>query len=168
MIAKKSSAELVARLVIGLIAFVLGFNWFRDLILVLPIGGLTETLVSGLITSHYVLLVSAVHLVATAVQIIVGALLLIHHFVPLPMALLAVVTVNILVDQLNELDGPFQVSSCVVARRKTSQRTLAAKPLREVADFAEQCARFWRPSIERLEVYLRELQFPTIEWSQLK
>jgi len=35
---------------------------------------------------------------------------------------------------------------------------LDAKPLREVADWVEQYRRFWQVRLDRLEVYLRELQ----------
>ncbi len=35
---------------------------------------------------------------------------------------------------------------------------LHAKPLRDVADWVDQYRRFWDESIDRLEIYLRELQ----------
>jgi hypothetical protein len=157
MIRKSSRAELIAPLIVGSI-FALGLNWLRDSVATRLISGLHEAFLGAFIASHCALFVSATKLLASALS-------LIDLLAPLAPALFAAPIAKILVDQLDE---PFQVSSRIIARREHSQRALAAKPLRNVTDFAEHCARCWGQSIERLEVYLRELQTPNIEWSQLK
>lgn len=49
----------------------------------------------------------------------------------------------------------------LVAREAKAQwrpRTLAAGPMKDVADWIESYRRFWEESFERLDKYLRELQ----------
>jgi DNA-binding transcriptional ArsR family regulator len=75
---------------------------------------------------------------------------------------------------VTELARPFDMSLPAVTKHlKVLQRAglitqgrqaqwrpcrLEAKPLREVADWVEEYRRFWEESLDRLEVYLRELQ----------
>ncbi len=73
-----------------------------------------------------------------------------------------------------ELARPFRISAPAVTKHlKVLQRAglitqgrqaqwrpcrLAAKPLREVADYVEPYRRFWEENLDRLEGYLHELQ----------
>ena len=81
---------LVSRLLLGLVFFVFGLNGFLQFIPVkeLPTG-LALQFVTALMQSHYVLVVSAT-------QLIGGVLLLTNRYVPLALALLGPVIVNIL------------------------------------------------------------------------
>jgi len=81
---------LVSRLLLGLVFFVFGLNGFLQFIPVkeLPTG-LALQFVTALMQSHYVLVVSAT-------QLIGGVLLLANRYVPLGLALLGPVIVNIL------------------------------------------------------------------------
>jgi hypothetical protein len=81
---------LVSRLLLGLVFFVFGLNGFLQFIPVkeLPTG-LALQFVTALMQSHYVLVVSAT-------QLIGGVLLLANRYVPLGVALLGPVIVNIL------------------------------------------------------------------------
>ena len=81
---------LVSRLLLGLVFFVFGLNGFLHFIPMkdLPTG-LALQYLTALIQSHYVLVVSATQLVG-------GLLLLANRFVPLALALLGPVIVNIL------------------------------------------------------------------------
>ena len=83
-------AVLIARLLLGLIFFVFGLNGFLQFIPAPPPpGGMVGQFMDVFIHSHWVLVVSAFQLVA-------GALLLIGRFVPLAIAILAPIIVNIL------------------------------------------------------------------------
>ena len=81
---------LVSRLLLGLVFFVFGLNGFLQFIPVkeLPTG-LALQFVTALMQSHYVLVVSAT-------QLIGGVLLLTNRYIPLALALLGPVIVNIL------------------------------------------------------------------------
>jgi len=87
-------AALVARLLLGLIFFVFGLNGFLQFIPVkeLP-GGLAGQFITVFIASHYVLYVSGCQLAG-------GVLLLVNRYVPLALAILGPVIVNILLYHL--------------------------------------------------------------------
>ena len=81
---------LIIRILLGLVFFVFGLNGFLGFIPVPPLPpGPAGQFLSALFASHYVLLVSAV-------QVVGGALLLVNRYVPLALALLGPVIVNIL------------------------------------------------------------------------
>jgi len=84
---------LIARLLMGLMFFVLGLNPFLNFIKAPLPPGLPGQFLSVLFQSHYVYFVGAV-------QVIGGALLLINRYVPLALTLLGPVIVNILVYHL--------------------------------------------------------------------
>jgi len=83
-------AALIARTLLGLIFFVFGLNGFLQFI---PVGtlppGLAGQFMTVLLQSHYVFVISAFELAP-------GALLLVNRYVPLALALLAPVLVNII------------------------------------------------------------------------
>ena len=87
-------AELIARILLGLIFLVFGLNGFLKFI---PMGtlpsGLAGQFLTVLIQSHYVLFVSAFQLAG-------GVLLLVNRYVPLALTLLGPVIVNILLYHL--------------------------------------------------------------------
>lgn len=83
------AAIIVARMLLGLIFFVLGLNGFLNFLSAPLPSGLAGDFIGALIQSHYVYLVSGV-------QVIAGSLLLINRFVPLALACLAPVIANIL------------------------------------------------------------------------
>lgn len=81
---------LVSRLLLGLVFFVFGLNGFLQFIPVKEMPtGLALQFITALMQSHYVLVVSATQLVG-------GVLLLVNRYVPLALALLGPVVVNIL------------------------------------------------------------------------
>ena len=81
---------LIARLLLGLIFFVLGLNGFVNFLSMGPMPtGLAGQFIGALILSHYFWVVAAV-------QVIGGVLLLVNRFVPLGLVLLGPVIVNIL------------------------------------------------------------------------
>src|ERR1043166_1273836 len=81
---------LIARLLLGLIFFVLGLNGFLQFLNMGPMpSGLAGNFMGALFQSHYLWVVAAL-------QIIGGALLLVGRFVPLALALLGPVIFNIL------------------------------------------------------------------------
>lgn len=83
-------AVLIARILLGLVFFVLGLNGFLQFLKMGPLpSGLAGQFVAVLIESHYVLFVSAI-------QVAGGALLLMNRYVPLALTLLGPVIVNIL------------------------------------------------------------------------
>ena len=83
-------ATLVARLLLGLIFLVLGFNGFLNFLSMGPTPtGLAGQFVGALVLSHYFWVVAAL-------QIAGGALLLANWFVPLALVLLGPVIVNII------------------------------------------------------------------------
>jgi putative oxidoreductase len=81
-------ASLIARLLMGLIFFVLGLNGFLNFIPAPPPTGLAGQFAGILFTSH-------LYVVIFAVQIIGGLLLLVNRFVPLALIILGPVIVNI-------------------------------------------------------------------------
>ena len=82
-------ASVVARILLGLIFFVLGLNGFLQFIPAPPPTGLAGTFFGVILASHYSVLVFGV-------QVIAGAMLLLNQFVPLALVLLAAVLANVL------------------------------------------------------------------------
>lgn len=83
-------ATAVARILMGLVFFIFGLNGFLQFIPVKSMPtGMAGEFVTVLIQSHWVWVVSAFQLVG-------GILLLVNRYVPLALALLAPVIVNIL------------------------------------------------------------------------
>jgi len=83
------TASAIARYLAGLIFLVFGLNGFLHFIPFPPPGGVAAQFMGALFASHYVTLIFGL-------QIIAGALLLANRFVPLALAILAPVIVNIL------------------------------------------------------------------------
>jgi len=79
----------IARILLGLIFFVLGLNPFLHFLPARLPSGLAGQFLNLLIQSHYVFFVGAVQLVG-------GVLLLVNRYVPLALTLLGPVIVNIL------------------------------------------------------------------------
>lgn len=80
---------MIARYLLGLVFFVFGLNGFLHFIPMGPMpSGLAGQFIGALMQSHYVLIVSGL-------QVVGGALLLINRYVPLGLALLGPVIVNI-------------------------------------------------------------------------
>src|SRR5437870_6707440 len=85
---------LIARILLGLIFFVLGLNGFLNFLSMGPMpSGLAGQFIGALMLSHYFWVVAAL-------QIAGGALLLVNRFVPLGLVLLGPVIVNILLYHL--------------------------------------------------------------------
>ncbi|HEX4231163.1 MAG TPA: hypothetical protein VHZ07_20970 [Bryobacteraceae bacterium] len=82
-------ATLIARILLGLIFLVFGLNGFLHFIPMQPPAGLAGQYLGALFLSHYTVIVFLL-------QVIGGALLLSNRFVPLALALLGPVLVNIL------------------------------------------------------------------------
>jgi putative oxidoreductase len=81
---------LILRILLGLVFFVFGLNGFLGFIPAPPLPpGPAGQFLGALIASHYVLVVSGF-------QVAGGALLLVNRYVPLALALLGPVIVNIL------------------------------------------------------------------------
>jgi uncharacterized membrane protein YphA (DoxX/SURF4 family) len=81
---------LIARLLLGLMFLVLGLNGFLGFLNMGPMPtGLAGQFMAALYVSHY-------YWVIAGLQVIGGALLLVHRFVPLALVLLGPVIVNIL------------------------------------------------------------------------
>jgi uncharacterized membrane protein YphA (DoxX/SURF4 family) len=81
---------LIARLLLGLVFFVLGLNGFLNFLSMGPMpSGLAGQFIGALVLSHYFWAVAAL-------QIAGGALLLVNRFVPLSLVLLGPVIVNII------------------------------------------------------------------------
>lgn len=81
---------LVARLLLGLMFFVLGLNGFLGFLNMGPMPtGLAGQFMGALFLSHYLWVIAGL-------QVIGGALLLINRFVPLALVLLGPVIVNII------------------------------------------------------------------------
>jgi putative oxidoreductase len=79
----------IARYLEGAIFLVMGLNGFLNFIPFPPPGGIAGQFMGALYASHYLWVIFAF-------QIIAGALLLVNRYVPLAVALLAPVIVNIL------------------------------------------------------------------------
>jgi putative oxidoreductase len=80
----------IARYLAGLIFLVFGLNGFLNFIPLPPPGGIAGQFMGALYASHYLLMIFAF-------QVIAAVLLLVNRYVPLAVAVLAPVIVNILV-----------------------------------------------------------------------
>jgi hypothetical protein len=83
------TASTIARYLAGLIFLVFGLNGFLNFIPMPPPGGIAGQFMGALYASHYLWVIFAFQLAA-------GVLLLINRFVPLAVAVLAPMIVNIL------------------------------------------------------------------------
>lgn len=83
------TASLVARYLAGVIFLVMGLNGFLHFIPFPPPPGVAGQFLGALYVSHYLWVIFAF-------QVIAGALLLVNRYIPLAVALLAPVIVNIL------------------------------------------------------------------------
>ena len=85
---------LIARLLLGLVFFVLGLNGFLNFLSMGPMPtGLAGQFIGALFVSHYLWVVAGL-------QVVGGLLLLVNRFVPLALVLLGPVIVNILLYHL--------------------------------------------------------------------
>ena len=82
-------AFVIARNLAGVIFLVMGLNGFLNFIHFPPPPGVAEQFMGALYVSHYLWVIFAF-------QVIAGALLLVNRYVPLAVAVLAPVIVNIL------------------------------------------------------------------------
>jgi putative oxidoreductase len=82
-------ASVIARYLAGVIFLVMGLNGFLNFIPLPPPGGIAGQFMGALYVSHYVWVIFAF-------QVIAGVLLLVNRYVPLAVAILAPVLVNIL------------------------------------------------------------------------
>ena len=82
-------ASTVARYLSGVIFFVFGLNGFLHFIPLPPPSGIAAQFMGALFVSHYLTIIFGV-------QVLGGLLLLVNRFVPLALAILAPVIVNIL------------------------------------------------------------------------
>ncbi len=83
------TASTIARFLAGVIFLVFGLNGFLHFIPLPPPGGVAGQFMVALYVSHYLTLIFAV-------QVVGAVLLLVNRFVPLALAILAPVIVNIL------------------------------------------------------------------------
>ena len=83
------TASLIARYLAGVIFLVIGLNGFLNFIHLPPPGGIAGQFMGALYASHYLWGISAF-------QVIAAVLLLVNRYVPLAVAMLAPVIVNIL------------------------------------------------------------------------
>jgi putative oxidoreductase len=83
------TASTVARYLAGVIFLVFGLNGFLHFIPLPPPSGVAGQFMGALFVSHYLTLIFAL-------QVIGGVLLLVNRYVPLALAILAPVIVNIL------------------------------------------------------------------------
>src|ERR1700692_1477361 len=81
--------SLIAQYLAGVIFLVMGLNGFLNFIPLPPPGGVAGQFMGALFVSHYLIVIMAV-------QVIAAILLLVNRFVPLALAVLAPVIVNIL------------------------------------------------------------------------
>jgi putative oxidoreductase len=82
-------ASVIARYLAGVIFLVMGLNGFLNFIHFPPPAGVAAQFMGALYVSHYVWVIFAF-------QVVAGVLLLINRYVPLAVAVLAPVIVNIL------------------------------------------------------------------------
>jgi putative oxidoreductase len=82
-------ASVIARYLAGVIFLVMGLNGFLNFIPLPPPGGIAGQFMGALYVSHYLWVIFAF-------QVVAGLLLLINRYVPLAVAILAPVLVNIL------------------------------------------------------------------------
>ena len=83
------TASVIARYLAGVIFVVIGLNGFLNFLPFPPPQGIAGQFMGALYTSHYLWVIFAF-------QIVAGVLLLVNRYVPLAVALLAPVIVNIL------------------------------------------------------------------------
>jgi putative oxidoreductase len=83
------TASAIARYLAGMIFLVMGLNGFLNFIHFPPPGGIAAQFMGALYVSHYLWVIFAF-------QVIAGLLLLINRYVPLAVAVLAPLIVNIL------------------------------------------------------------------------
>ena len=83
------TASVIARYLAGVIFLVFGLNGFLNFIPMPPPGGIAGQFMGALYASHYLWVIFAF-------QVIAGVLLLVNRYVPLAVAVLAPVIVNIL------------------------------------------------------------------------
>jgi len=83
------TASVIARYLSGLIFLVMGLNGFLNFIPLPPPGGIAGQFMGALYVSHYLWVIFAF-------QVLAGVLLLVNRYVPLAVAVLAPVIVNIL------------------------------------------------------------------------
>src|SRR3982074_455885 len=83
-------ASVIARYLAGVIFLVTGLNGFLNFIPLPPPGGVAGQFMGALYVSHFLWVIFAF-------QVIAGVLLLVNRYVPLAVAILAPVLVNILV-----------------------------------------------------------------------
>jgi putative oxidoreductase len=84
------TVSVIARYLAGVIFFIMGLNGFLNFIPLPPPGGIAGQFMGALYVSHYLWVIFAF-------QVIAGVLLLANRYVPLAVAVLAPVIVNILV-----------------------------------------------------------------------
>ena len=96
------TASAIARYLAGVIFLVFGLNGFLNFIPLPPPGGIAGQFMGALYASHYLWVIFAF-------QVIAAVLLLVNRYVPLAVAVLAPVIVNILV--FPRLDGPERASA---------------------------------------------------------
>src|ERR1700722_8947757 len=82
-------ASVIARYLAGVIFLVMGLNGFLNFIPLPPPGGVAGQFLAALYVSHYLWVIFAF-------QVIAGVLLLVNRYVPLALAVLAPIIVNIL------------------------------------------------------------------------
>jgi hypothetical protein len=82
-------ASIVARYILGIVFAIFGLNGFLQFIPAAPMPGLAGQFVTVLVASHYMIFV-------VLVQLICGLLFLAGQYVPLALALIGPVIVNIL------------------------------------------------------------------------
>src|ERR1700726_3758959 len=83
------TASVIARYLTGVIFLVMGLNGFLNFIPMPPPEGIAGQLIGALYASHYLWVIFAF-------QVVAGLLLLVNRYVPLAVAVLAPVIVNIL------------------------------------------------------------------------
>ena len=83
------TASVVAQYLTGVIFLVMGLNGFLNFIPLPPPGGIAGQFMGALYATHYLWVIFAF-------QVIAGVLLLVNRYVPLAVAVLAPVIVNIL------------------------------------------------------------------------
>jgi hypothetical protein len=84
------TASIIARYLAGVIFLVIGLNGFLNFLPFPPPGGVAAQFMGALYVSHYLWVIFAF-------QVVAGVLLLVNRYVPLAVAVLAPVIVNILV-----------------------------------------------------------------------
>jgi putative oxidoreductase len=83
------TASVIAQYLAGVIFLVMGLNGFLNFIPLPPPGGVAGQFMGALYVSHYLWVIFAF-------QVVAGVLLLVNRYVPLAVAILAPVIVNIL------------------------------------------------------------------------